>query len=314
MLDGLRQLLDTNLHLLLPGIHADLVSGMVLGQNNFPPQFYEQLKATGLVHVVVVSGYNISIVTRIVLDLLKNYPKLVRVITAFAVIIVYILLTGASPPSVRAGIMGVIALSAAIFGRESWSLYALGLSAFVMLFFDPSLIENLSFQLSFAATAGIIFFEKSFFETIKFKLPFIFKKDLSTSLAAQVFVLPLIAYNFGQISLIAPLANMLSLWLVPLITYLGFIIIFVSLVFLPLAALIGWVTYVFTFSFMMLVNFFASVPMASIYLDRKQLYLSLILMVAALLLSIKVRLAVAKELSKSNHDQRTNKAKFNQGS
>lgn len=275
LINHLRDQIAANITLLIPSPEADLILGCVLGINNFDPDFYNQLKVTGLVHVAVVSGYNISVVTNATLRMFKMVPRLPRVLLAFAIIGFYILLTGANPPSVRAGIMTVLSLSAGFFGRENWSLYTLFLAAVIMLLFEPSLFTNLSFQLSFAATLGIILFDNSFNHLIKIKsLPSVLTADLATSLAAQVFVLPIILYNFGSLSLVSPLANMFSLWLIPIVTYLGFALAIISLISTSLATVVGWVAFAFSFAFVILTEFFASFPFAYFLLDRKSTSLS----------------------------------------
>lgn len=310
MFEPLRQWLLTNLYLLFPSPHSDLIAGILLGVNNFDPLFYEGLKVSGLVHVVVVSGYNVTVVSTMILTLLKQFSRSLRLGVAILIITFYVILTGGSAPAVRAGIMAAITLTAKVFGREAWAVYTLVVAALVMIFVSPDQLGNLSFQLSFAATLGIILFESSIFAFLKVNLPGFLKKDLSASLAASVLVTPLILFNFGSLSLVAPAANMLTLWIVPLITYLGFAILLVSLISLEIASILSWAEYLLTSVFISLSNLFASLPLASIYIQRQNLAVSF----GLLLISLGFALFTRKNyygIIKEDKSSKTNDKKFN---
>jgi competence protein ComEC len=289
MFDSIRQLFISNIIGLLPPLHADLLIGVLLGTNLFPQDFYGLLKTSGLVHVVVVSGYNISVVTHILLSVFQKVSLRYRLTIVLAFILLYTLLTGASAPTIRAAIMAFITVGAQLFGKPVLSLYCLALTALLMIAVDPNQLSSLSFQLTFAATLGILLFEECFHSVLRLRLPSILRKDLSTSLAAQVFVMPLILYNFGTISVVSPVANMFTLWTIPIITYIGFILLGASLISLQLAAAISWIVYIFTSFFISLAVWFSSWPYASVSFGRFQFGLSVGISLVSFGLALAVR-------------------------
>lgn len=144
--------------------------------------------------------------------------------------------------AVRAGIMGLLILIAEQMGRLSVSYRALVFAGVLMLILDPSLLVfDAGFQLSFAATMGIIFIYPLFTEYFK-KIPNILevRSSLAMTMAALAATLPISLASFGQFSLISPLANILIVPLVPLVMILGFIIIIINAIVPFLAQIIGW--------------------------------------------------------------------------
>lgn len=240
----------------LPEPRASLLSGIVLGsKKETEPSFYQALKKTGTLHVVVASGANISLVSQPLVENLAGFFSR-RVALIFGIIFawVYAVISGFEPPVVRAAIMASIGFLAQFMGREKAALKSLILAGMIMVFFDPLVIFDLGFQLSFSATAGILLFYgkiKPYF----LKLSFI-GDDLSTTLAAQVFVLPIIYFNFKQVSLISPLVNALVLWTIDPLMKLGGLIAGLGLINRPLAQLIAYPAWLLLTFFVGTVKFF----------------------------------------------------------
>lgn len=212
-----------------PSPHSELLLGLIFGINdlNKVPTFNDVLRSTGTIHVVVVSGYNISLVFTLVIGLLGSKYKLRNLITALVVTLVYAVIAGFDPPVVRAYIMGSIVAIAKIYGRLLSGLKVLTFSALLMLVIAPSFILSLSFQLSFLATLGLILYSP-FFEVV-FPSSNVLVKDLVATLSAQVLVWPLISVKFEQVSLISPIVNALILWTIPLATILGGVFAFLMM-------------------------------------------------------------------------------------
>lgn len=206
----------------LPSPHWGLVAGVVLGSKaGITPQFYESLKASGTLHVVVASGMNVTLVAGFLLQTLVLFMNRRRaVVIAVLGIWIYVAIAGFDAPLVRAAIMGSIAFSALKLGRAYMAWRGLFLSAFVMLFLNPNYLSDLGFILSFAATTSLMLFERYFNRLIYF-LPGIFREGLSTSLAAQIGVAPILLWNFGEFNLFSPLINAFVLWTIPYITIIG---------------------------------------------------------------------------------------------
>lgn len=201
----------------LPEPQAGLMNGILFGIDlKTSKLFYEQLKEVGLLHLVVLSGMNITLLAAIVGSLTIGLGKKISVYITAIVVILFVLFVGPQPPIVRAAIMGMLSLLAIVYGRAAQALYGLLLSSILIGIFKSEWLSTISFQLSFGATLGIILFGPK-------QQGSSLKSELQTTLAAQVFTTPIIFWYFKQISLIAPLANILVSWLVAPLMILGFV-------------------------------------------------------------------------------------------
>lgn len=253
---SLRSKLKGKIFSALPQPQAGFLAGILLGEReDLTEKFKENLRRSGTIHVVVVSGYNISVVGGFLAGLARFVHRRIATILAILGIIFYTLLVGADPPAIRAAIMGSLAFFAVLSGRQRFSLYSLLLSSFIMIVASPNIISNISFQLSFLATGGIILFHEKIFTFLKF-LPKPFNEDLATTLSAQILVVPIIYYHFGSVSAISPLVNGLVLWVIPLSTIAGFVFLAVSFLAWPIAVAVSWVLWALLTIFIFIVEFF----------------------------------------------------------
>ena len=244
-------------------------------KTTMPKDFYNALIITGTLHVVALSGMNISIIIRLLFDMLGAVlGKMLGVAFTLVGIIGFVLLVGPSPSVIRASIMGSLSILAVFLGRKDVPIVSLFLTGLGMLVFDWKLITTISFQLSFLATLGIILFGKAKQPQQPQKgspsnsadSPFVavLKDDLRVSLAAQVFTFPVIVYHFHRVSLISPFANMLVGWLIAPITYIGFAMVIAGLVFRPFGYVIGLIAWVPLTGFIAVISLLANVPLASL--------------------------------------------------
>lgn len=263
---NLRINLISRINNFLPEPQASLLSGMLFGNDQISRDFKQNLKDTGTLHVVVVSGQNVTIVAGFFMALAGLIRRQIAIILTFLAILFYAVLAGLEPPIIRAGIMGMIAYAGQFTGRQAWGFYSLLFAATIMLILDPKLISSLSFMLSFMATFGIIWFGPILnFKIVK--IP-IFKEEASTAISAYLFTLPIIAYNFSQLSIISILANILvSIVIIP-IMILGFVTIFLGFIITPLGQLLAWVVYVPLTYFIFVVENLAKLPFASVLLGK----------------------------------------------
>lgn len=223
MLDAIRELVAATVRESLPEPQASLLLGMMVGiKSGFPSDFYEALRVTGTLHVVVVSGFNITVIINALGKSLPFLPLKVRFLVILSVIAFFVALVGPQAPVIRAAIMGSIALLATVLGRQKAALRAFLIAAGLMLLLNPQWLTDLSFQLSFLATLGLIILFPMFDRLLPGK-GVLLREDLVTTFAAQVMVWPLIAYRFGQVSLFSPLVNTLVLWTVPISTIFGLV-------------------------------------------------------------------------------------------
>lgn len=210
----------------LPGDLGGLASGILMGGNQLlSGGTQDNFIKTGLSHVVAASGYNVSFVSVWLLTIgTKLFGKRSSIYFAIVGTILYTALAGMTLSVIRAGLMSVLAFTAMTFGRKSDPFWSLLISAVIMLLWDPLWINDIGFQLSLAATAGIVL-----------------GTGWGETLMAQLTTLPLILHHFGQLSVVAPLANLLVIWLVPWIMQLTTIgLIFTPVLYLvwPLLAIV----------------------------------------------------------------------------
>src|SRR5207237_7263924 len=213
----------------MPRPHSAVLLGIVLGiRQGIPAELQNALIATGLIHLLVLSGLKVAVFARIVQGALA--PVLGRLATwpAIALIALYALVGGATPAAVRASAMGGLALAASHLGRPTHVWTSLALTAAAMLGWHPDLAWDVGFQLSFAGTAAIILLTPAIARRVLF-LPHIVREPFAVTCAAQVGTLPMMAINFHVISPIAPVANALTLPILPVLVVSGLVLSVLSL-------------------------------------------------------------------------------------
>jgi len=253
----LRLAVLSKIRTLLPEREATLVAGEVLGVNNIPADFKAELTKTGTIHVVVVSGQNLMIVAGVFMALSRYIGRRRSLVLSFVAIFLYALIAGFQAPAVRAMIMVLTATVGLFLGRQTSTLLALFLAAVLIVIFSPASLYTVSFQLTFAATLGIVTLGQILQKKFSI-LPFL-GENAAISLASFIFTGPIILYYFGRISLLAPLANILVAEAVFPIMVLGFFLSITSLVFNPLASIIALLAYAPAHYFSLVVAFFAKV-------------------------------------------------------
>ncbi len=201
----------------LPEPHASLLNGILFGVNlKAGKVFYNQLKIVGLLHLVVLSGINITMLGSITASLTQSFSKRASILITILTIILFILFVGFQASIIRAGFMGMLTLVAILYGRKNLAVYSLFLSLIFIAVFWPKWLTTVSLQLSYGATLGIILFAQSSSRSELWR-------ELKTSLAAQIFTVPIIFIYFKQISLIAPLSNLLVAFTIYPLMIFGFL-------------------------------------------------------------------------------------------
>lgn len=219
----------------LPESSASFVLGILLGARSTLPKNIQDLMALiGLSHLVAVSGYNLTIITLAVQRLLGKRWQWAGLMATLWLIVGFVVLTGAPASIVRAGIMSSLFLLAAYYGRNLEVLTCLALGVIITLGWNPSYITDLGWQLSFLALGGIVLLTPVVQAFIPKRFGVI-GEIAAVSIAAQLATMPLIAFTFGNVSVVAPLANVLVLPLVPLLMFVGFVVGVVGML-LPTAA------------------------------------------------------------------------------
>jgi competence protein ComEC len=223
-----KSLLNDSLNKIMPQPHSGLMAGLMFGDEQELSQGWkDKFNFTGTRHITAVSGMNITIISALALNFLLalGFWRRQAFYLSVVMIIMFVLLIGAPSSALRAAIMGIILLSAQQAGRYSSGFRTLVLAGALMLLVNPLLLKSdIGFQLSFMATLGLIVLQPILFDLFnKISERFQLRYTLAATFSAQIFVLPILIYNFGQIPLIGPLANLFIVPLLAPITVLGFI-------------------------------------------------------------------------------------------
>jgi len=230
---GLRKNFIASLERVLPSEPASLLTGIVWGnQGQFSKRFYDDMKSSGLLHVVVASGANVLSLVALLEKTGRFLGRRLVIILSLPLITGYGFIVGNDPPIVRAVLMSGLILLAQLFGRPAKGLRNLFLAGGVMTLFDPLIILDIGFQLSFGASLGILLFGRSFKKIFHWS-------DLATTLAAQTLTTPILAFHFGQLSPFSFISNALLLWLIEPLMLWGLGLTALGLISWSLAGIVG---------------------------------------------------------------------------
>ena len=239
----MRKAIESIYNQVLPEPEASLLAGIVLGaKRGLPKKFWEALQRTGTLHIVVASGYNVTVVIGTMVAYLAGWVKRrTAVVLGIVGVIGYTMMAGAEPAIVRAAIMGSLAYFGQVLGRKADGVRLLLTAAGVMLLWEPVLVWDVGFQLSVGATAGLIFVSPLLGKM--FDRVWLVGKDMSETVAAQIAVWPILLITFGQLSAFAVVVNSLILWMVPMVMGLGAVVAMVGWLWLPAGRVVGWLAY-----------------------------------------------------------------------
>lgn len=238
--------LETIINQLLPEPHAALLAGLLFGtKSSLSPDFYTALSSSGTLHIIALSGQNISIMESLIGTMLRPLvgKRLASGIT-IGIIIWFVWFVGPSPSIIRAAVMGSIGLLAILFGRQYWAILSWILTCGVMLLIHGAWLFDISFQLSALATLGIILFGKQKTVSNQWWVWRIIKDDLRLTLSAQVFTIPLSVVVFRQLSLVSPLANLAIGWVIAPVTLLGWMTVLAGYMLLYAGQILAWVDWI----------------------------------------------------------------------
>ncbi len=267
----LRQTLDTQIATYLPTPQAQLLSGILLGlKKDLPAGFRLALRDTSTIHIVVVSGQNLSLMAGLFLPLTWVLSRRIALSLGLGAVIFYTVLTGVQVPVLRAAVMFSLSFLAMLFGRQRDGAWVLITTGLLMLLVNPKWITDLSFQLSFLATAGVVIVAPIILKRLQF-LPSFISQDLAVTTAAQLMVIPIIAQNFHQFSLVSLAANLLVGWTVPFIMILGGVMLCLSPISTTLAMVVATGANILLTYFVYVVEFFAGLPFAWEYVGEKSI-------------------------------------------
>src|SRR5262245_36165125 len=254
----------------LPESSAALLAGLLLGERTaLPPQTDEAFRRAGVYHVLAVSGFNVALLASSVFGSLGllGVPRRPTALAAAAVLVGFALIVGGQPSILRATVMGLLVLLSVLLERESQVMNALSLSALLLLVWRPSDLWDPGFQLSFAATAGIIYLAATFTSFLnERKVPRWLAAAIAVSLAAQLPVTPVMLGHFNQLSIIGVAANLLVVPLAGPATMLGMLALLLHLANELAASLVFNTLWLLLTALRVVVWVAASIPGAMVHL------------------------------------------------
>jgi competence protein ComEC len=263
---------------ILPEPEASLLDGILLGDDaGLPADVQAEFRLTGTTHIIAISGYNITILVSILSALTirlvgrrRSFPILVLGLIAYTIMV------GASASVVRASLMGILTLVAIYFGRQSLAISSLFGAGLIMTLLTPDTLFDVGFQLSFAATLGLIVYAKPFADATERWLAQLFSNVIArrvldvindallVTLAAQVATLPLLIVYFRQLSLVSLIVNPLVLPAQTGVMVFGLLSLAVGLIALPLGQIVAWSAWLFLAWTISVIHIFAGLPNAAI--------------------------------------------------
>ncbi len=263
----LKDRFEGQINRLYPEPHASFLAGLLTGsRKGIPEALTEDFRRVGLSHIIAISGYNMTIVVVVMTALTLWLPLQWRLVPAIIGIWVFTIFVGASAAVVRAALMGSLGLVALHLGRKQnarllilWTLGVLTVWNPLQLWYDAG------FQLSFAAVFGLTEIGphiRPLFRWLPEKLGV--RDAVQMTVAAEIATLPLLAMHFGEVSLVAPVTNLLAAPAIPLAMLLGFSSVIVSVLTFPLGQCVAYITWVTLEWIVLIAQIFALVPGASV--------------------------------------------------
>ena len=240
---------------------GQLVSSMVLGRKavDLPDDIRDLFIKSGLAHVLAASGFHVSLLLGIVLRLTNSFNGQKQAIISAITLFIYLSLTGFSPSVIRAVIMGIAVLIAMVNKARVRPLGSLLLAATLILLINPLWIWDLSFQLSFLATLGLIVTLPNLEHKLDW-LPYNISTAIAIPLAASIWVLPLISYVFNTVATYSIIVNLIATPLITIISLGGMFSSAVALILPSLGSYLAWLIKYPTLLLITITKFFTSLP------------------------------------------------------
>ena len=280
LLYKLRNSFIKNINKVIPMPESDLANGLVLGaRGGFDEDTKNEFIGTGTIHIVALSGYNVSIVAEGVMKTFSLiFSQIISIIFGIVIILLFIIMTGASSTAIRAGIMAVIMLLGRMTGRSYMAGRALVIAGLLMVAYDPRVLTDMSFELSFIATAGVLFLTPKVMNWFRFlPMRFGFREMVATTVAATISVLPILLYLTGVLSLVSLPTNILILLFIPTAMLLIFITGMSGFISPIFAIPFGYISYLILLYILSVIHFFGTLSFASVTIQSFPLTLTIIL-------------------------------------
>jgi len=291
---------------IFPGDEGSLSKGLILGgSQGFSPSFMRALRGSGTSHLVAVSGYNVSIITIVLFQVIRQtFSRRAAIVTTLIVLLTFCLLTGATASVLRASLMGFLYILAKIIGRRGAIVNSLFVAALIMVLINPFSIWDVGFQLSFFATLGLVLLEQPLriiFERFA-KLPQVFLTSMTATLSAQIFTLPILLSQFGQVSILSPIANTLILPFVPIAMLMVAITVVAHQIIPIIGTFFAGLTEILLGYIIFIINFFGNASFSALTIDAMPIIYFVILYIGVILLTIWIK-TKAKKITRNTDGQ-----------
>ncbi len=263
----------------LPSEEASVLAGMLIGYTaDMPEEMEEDFRRAGLSHVMAVSGANIAFLLAPLLLFLKKigFNSRWSSAIAFPCMLFYVYATGMEASVVRAAIMAGVTLMGMLLWRKADIYCSMAVSIIIILTNNSFMLYDIGFILSFSATLSLVVFYKPIFERLPVKIPKPIRDTLASTIAAQIGVIPIIAYCFNTFSVISILSNLLIVPLTGLLTILGAFVVILGNIYLPIGQLIGFFTRIVADIILFITGSVAKIPWAEISLATPDFILVII--------------------------------------
>lgn len=266
-----RQRMEMSIWRAFPQYHAQIILGIVFGRNLEPNStLYDRFQQSGMLHTVVASGSNIALIVAVSAAFITLFFRVRKqIVFTITALLLYLFLVGFEPSLLRASSLFAVVLLAQLLGRPMARVRSFLIAVLFLLCFDPMLLFSVSFQLSVAATFGIVVFaptrylQRSTAPMAQNRLRTYIAETLQVTFATHLYTFPLIAHYFQTITGIGFLTNVFALWLIPIIFCLGLVFMiaaaFVPLFFLFALQVCLWLC---TELLLALVTLFSQLPLA----------------------------------------------------
>ena len=302
---GLNRTLSAKVDEIFPADTAHFMKSMLLGDRTDlyqDEELYSALRNSGISHIVAVSGLHVAFLVGLIQLFMGVSPR--SSVICLALVWCFVLVTGAPPSAIRAGLMQTFLLLAPLLKRENDGLTSLSFALALILLINPYAAADVGLQLSFAAMAGIVLLSRRIRKMLIPKGPkgplgpiLVYPVNiLSGSAAVMVFTVPLTAFHFGTVSLLAPFTNILIMWAVSLCFGGGFAACALAVICPPLgpvlARLVSWLAR-YIFACARLVD---SLRFSSLYLDDRLMLWWLLLVYLLFFLGVRAKASKAFRL------------------
>jgi len=273
----IKEKINQKIDLLYAPPNSSLIKAMIIGnRNNIAGEWLDIFQDAGIMHILAISGLHVGLIALFLMFILNLFNKnpqrnIYKHLIVTIVLIGYAAIAGFRPSVSRAVIMFSIFVFAKYLNRPYHLFNSLYLSALLLLLWQPLYLFDSGFLLSFVITFFIVLLSP-IIEEKTYILPDYFKKSLSLSLAAWLGLLPLSAYFFYKISIIAIFSNLIIIPIISIILTLSIISILFSFFIPQLAIFISWFVNLFSNVFLAVSEFLSSIPFAYQYVAKPKIY------------------------------------------